>query len=37
MKLLLALINVENIDQMAYLQKMKSSCVFFEDGAWVYE
>lgn len=36
MKLLLALINVENIDQMAYLAKMKGLWVFFEDGAWVY-
>lgn len=36
MKLLLALINVENIDQTADLPKMKGLWVFLEDGAWVY-
>lgn len=35
MKLLLALISVENIDQMAYLPKMKGLWVFFEDRALV--
>lgn len=37
MKLLLALINVENIDQLAYLPKVNGLRVFFEDGGWVYE